>query len=216
MAAAEVYLFTGPENGEKGEAIANIREAARKKNGALDEYKYYASDTRLQDVISQLQNVSLFSSALFVVLRNAEQIKLKADIDLLASYIKGASDSPNTLILVSDENSVEKKLESLFATDHKKIFWEMFESDKISWIKNFFKKNEYSIEEDAVQLILNQYLSTFQRIVLLAMIYDELVQLGFNLWINGINRHRQRIYFRPYHLVGFLIKQQSVGTHTFE
>ena len=69
---------------------------------------------------------------------------------------------------------------------------------------------------DAVQLILYQYLSTLQRIVLLAMIYDELVQLRFNLRINGIHSYRQRVYFRFYHLVCLLIEQKSVGTHTFQ
>ena len=153
--AAEVYLYTGPENGEKNDAINSLRENARKKNGDLDEYKYYASDTRLQDVISQLQNVSLFSSALFVVLKNAELIKLKPEIELLASYINGASDSPNTLILVSDENSVEKKLENLIPADHKKIFWEMFENRKNQWVRDYFRKNGLSIEDEAVEQILD-------------------------------------------------------------
>ncbi len=154
MSQAEAYLFTGPENGDKNEAITNIREAARKKHSDIDEYSYFAADIKISDLVAQLQNESLFSSALFILVRNAEQIKLKADIDLLASWIKSAGDSANTLILTSDETYVEKKLESLFATDHKKVFWEMFDNRKPQWLKDFFRKNGYSVTDEAVDQIL--------------------------------------------------------------
>ncbi len=159
MAEAEVYLFTGPEIGDKQEAIANIRARAKKADESLDEYSYYVSDKSVSEIISQLQNVSLFSSALFVVVKNCEQIKLKNDIDLIASYVKSASSSAeankNTLILVSDENSVEKKLENCIPSSHKKIFWEMFENQKPQWVKNFFRKNGFGITDDAVDSVLN-------------------------------------------------------------
>ena len=153
MADTEIYLFTGPEAGEKNEAIAAIKAAAQKKNGTLDDYRYFASDVRVADVVAQLQNVGLFSSAVFIVLRNAELIKTKDDLELLASWAK-SGDAANTLILVSDENSVDKKLESLVPSNHKKVFWEMFENRKEQWLISFFKKNGFSIEPDAVSEIL--------------------------------------------------------------
>ena len=155
MKEPEIYLFTGPEIGEKKEAIETIREAAEKKNGPLDVYTYYASETRVIDVVSQLQNLSLFSGALFIVLKNAELIKGKGDIDTLSGWTAGgAKDSPNTLILVSDENSIEKKVEQLFPSSHRKIFWEMFENRKPQWVQGFFKKNGYSVSPEAVEQIL--------------------------------------------------------------
>lgn len=153
--AAEVYLFTGPEAGEKNDAIDSIRESARKAHGDLDEYKYYASDTRFADVIAQLQNENLFSAATFIVLRGAEQIKTKDDIDLLSSYIHGAVSSPNTLILVSDENGVERKLEGLFDSEHKRFFREMFENRKEDWVRSYFKRNGFSAESEAIGQILD-------------------------------------------------------------
>ena len=39
MAETEVYLFTGPEAGEKNEAIENLRDAASKKNNGIEQYK---------------------------------------------------------------------------------------------------------------------------------------------------------------------------------
>ena len=152
--SAEVYLFTGPELGDKNEVIEKLLNDARQKNSDLELYKYFSSDVRVSELVSQLQNMSLFSSALFVVYRNAEQIKQKSDIELLASYIKGAANSPNTLILTSDETSVDKKLESLIEKDHKKIFWEMFDNRKPAWVKDFFRRNGYSVTDDAVDQIL--------------------------------------------------------------
>lgn len=155
MVDSEIYLFTGPEIGEKNEAIATIKSLAQKKNGSLDIYSYYAADVRVQDVISQLQNESLFTQATFITLRNAEQIKLKSDIELIAQWAKSSGNSPNTLILVSDENSVDKKLEAAVPSSHKKMFWEMFENQKPQWVQNYFKKNGFSITSDAVESILD-------------------------------------------------------------
>lgn len=155
MAEPGIYLFTGPEIGEKNEAISNIRSQAEKDFGALEEYKYYASDIRIADLVSQLQNLSLFSSSLFIVVKNAELIKLKADIDLLASWIKDPGENKNILILVSDEKSIDSKLEKLVPSNHKKIFWELFEDRKKAWLINFFKKNDFKITSDAVDEILD-------------------------------------------------------------
>ncbi len=151
----EVYLFTGPENGDKSEALETIRKNADKSFGPLDFYRYYASETRVADVVSQLQNASLFSGALFIVLKNAELIKGKADIDLLVSYIKGAAGSPNTLVLESDENGIEKRIEAAVPASRKKIFWEMFESQKPLWVRRYFQKNGFRIEDEAVDQILD-------------------------------------------------------------
>ncbi len=152
--AGEVYLFTGPEAGEKNDALENIKQAARKAKGEIEEHKYYAGDIRTADLVAELQGQSLFSPSLFVTVRNAEQIKLKGDVDLLLSWIKVADASQNTLVLLSDENSIDRKIESAVASDHKKIFWEMFENQKPQWVEKFFRKNGFSVSRDAVTEIL--------------------------------------------------------------
>ena len=155
MTEAEVYLFTGPELGEKKEAIEKIKATAKKNNGALDEYTYYAGDERIQDIVAQLQNVSLFDQVLFITVRNAEQIKLKADIESILSWINGgAKERANTLILTSDENGIERKIEAAVPASHKKIFWEMFENRKTQWLQDFFRKNGFVIAPDAIDQIL--------------------------------------------------------------
>ena len=154
MASKEFYIFTGPEAGEKNDAIANIREQAKKKNGDIAEYRYYASDIRVADLVAQLQNASLFEPALFITVRSAETIKTKSDIELIVNWAKSSTESSNTLILISEENGIDKKLETACAGDHKKVFWEMFENRKSQWVESFFRKNGFFVTSDAVEQIL--------------------------------------------------------------
>ena len=149
-----VYLYTGPELGEKNDAVDALRQSLKKKFGSSDDFVYYAADVRIQDVVSQLRTESLFTPATFILLRNAETIKLKDDIELLGSWISNPSEN-NVLVLVSDEISVDPKLDKLIPKENKRIFWEMDDSRKESWVNNFFRKNGYYIEPDAVQTILD-------------------------------------------------------------
>lgn len=154
MGTAQVFLFTGPEVGEKDDAINTLKASAQKKNGEIELHKFYTADTRIEDVVSLLRNASLFSPALFVTLIGAEQIRTKSDIDLLSSWIKTADNSPNMLVLTSEDTSVDKRLESAVPAGQKKVFWEMFDSKKPQWVESFFRKNGYSVTKDAVGAIL--------------------------------------------------------------
>ena len=155
MASVPVYLFAGPEVGEKNDEILKLRVQSRKKYGALDEYTFYTADTRIADVMSILLNESLFADARFIVLNGAEQIKKKEDIEMLSSWINSSVNSTSTLILVTDENSCDKKLEALIPKENKRVFWEMYENRKEQWLIDFFKKNGYGITPDAVSMILD-------------------------------------------------------------
>jgi len=152
-AVAPVWLFTGPEIGERNEAVEQIRSVAAKR-GALDAHSLYAADSKIGDIVSLLRNGSLFADVRFVVLRNAEEIKKKEDIEQLSDWISGGSDDAY-LVLVSDEVGVDKKLEALVPKEHKRIFWELFENRKEQWINDFFRKAGYRVEPDAVQTILD-------------------------------------------------------------
>lgn len=151
---APVWLFTGPEIGERNAAVEQLKAGAAKA-GNLDIHSLYAADVRIGEVISLLQNGSLFADARFVVLRNAEIIKKKDDIDQLSAWIQeSAGITDACLVLVSDETSVDKKLENCVPKDHKRIFWEMFENRKEEWIVSFFRKEGFSVDQEAVETIL--------------------------------------------------------------
>lgn len=152
-----VYLYIGPEFGQRNDAIEKHKIEAEKKFGVLDYHLLYAQDVSLGEVLALLQGGSLFASARFIVLRNAELIKNKDDIELLRNWIDGIKSQnydDSYLFFVSDETSVDKKLENLIPKENKQIFWEMFENRKEQWVLDYFSKNGFDIQEDAIAAIL--------------------------------------------------------------
>jgi len=154
MAKGLCYLFTGPEIGERQDAIQKIRSELTKQYGtAPEEQSFYASETAVSDIVSVLRNGSLFSDARLILIKNAESIKKKEDIELLGGYIAQPQED-TTLILVSDEIAIDKKLEAVIPKEQKKIFWELFENRKTEWVSSFFKRAGFQIQPDAVETIL--------------------------------------------------------------
>jgi len=154
MARFYSFLFLGPEIGEKNEAVEARRRLLQKEAGCEPEiHSFYVGDKPFPEIVSVLLNGSLFSPARLILLKNAELIKKKSEIEALASFWKSPPDG-TMLILISDSTKVDAGVEKLFKKDEKKIFWEMFEADKERWVCNFFEKEGFRIEGGAVQAIL--------------------------------------------------------------
>jgi DNA polymerase III subunit delta len=151
---APLYLYTGPEFGERNDAVQAVKDAMKKKYGVLDEYLFYATEMSVSEIMTILQSGSLFTAASCIVLRAAEIIKKKEDVELIAGWTKHAAESTSALILVSDEVSIDSKIEKCVPPSHKKVFWEMFEDRKIPWLSGFFGKNGYTINDNAAEDIL--------------------------------------------------------------
>ncbi len=149
-----LWLFTGPELGERNEALAALRRTVEKKYGQLDNHLFYASDTSLSAILDTIRNGSLFAEARFAVVKNAEAIKKKEDIQALAQWAGQATNDGAFLVLISDEISIDKKIEALVPKDHKRIFWELFDNKKQDWIRRFFAQSNIRIEADAVTVLL--------------------------------------------------------------
>jgi DNA polymerase-3 subunit delta len=153
MGKGTCYLFTGPELGEKADETARIRSALREKYGeALEETTFYAQETPTGEMTGIMLSGSLFSSARLFVIKNAEAVKKKEDVKMLASVLENLDDSA-TVILLSDENGIDRTLEKAVGAN-KKIFWEMFENRKREWLQNFFRREGYTITANAVDTIL--------------------------------------------------------------
>lgn len=152
--SAPIYLFSGPEFGERNDAVAAVKKSLNDKFGSVEYYTYYSMETDPQSALVQLYSESLFSAATCVVYNGAETIKKKEDIDKISSWAGGAGDA-SVLILVSDEISCDAKLEKIIPKENRKQFWEMFEDRKIPWLKNYFSKNGFSIDDDACEEILD-------------------------------------------------------------
>lgn len=152
-AAGPIYLYTGPEFGKRNEAVDAVKAAHKKQFGVIDEHSFYLLETPFSEVMTILQSGTLFSDGVCVVCKNAELIKKKDEIQMISDWLKNPEPSA-ILILVSDEISVDSKLEKLIPTANRKKFWEMFERDKLPWVTSYFSKNGYRIQQGAAKLIL--------------------------------------------------------------
>ena len=152
-AAGPIYLYTGPEFGKRNEAVDAVKAAHKKQFGVIDEHSFYLLETPFSEVMTILQSGTLFSDGVCVVCKNTELIKKKDEIQMISDWLKNPEPSA-ILILVSDEISVDSKLEKLIPTANRKKFWEMFESDKLPWVTSYFSKNGYRIQQGAAKLIL--------------------------------------------------------------
>lgn len=159
-----VYLYTGPEAGEKNDAVKAIKTSLKKKYGQIEESLYYATESSPTEYLSILQNENLFSDATCIVIKNADAIKKPNEISMIIDWIQSGQIDKNVLILISDEYSINSKLDKAIPPSNKKIFWELSETRRHEWIKNFFSKNGYSIEDDAVNSIVEMFESNTETL----------------------------------------------------
>lgn len=149
-----LYLFTGTEFGERDDAVNAALNAHKKQFGEIDEHLFYLLETPFSQVMTILQSGTLFSDGVFIVCKNAELLKKKEDIQMLSDWLENP-DASAILILISDENTVDAKLEKIIPPANRKKFWEMFEDKKLPWLSEYFRKNGYTIQTGAAQLILD-------------------------------------------------------------
>jgi len=100
-----------------------------------------------------MRNGSLFAASRLFLIKSAELIKKKEDIDLLSSYLANPSDS-TYLILISEETSIARGLEKEILPANKRIFWELLDSEKSEWVAAFFRKEGFRISAEGVETIL--------------------------------------------------------------
>jgi len=143
------YIFLGPELGKKQDAVNALRE----KNHGAEESVFYAGETPVSEIADTLLNISLFSSSRTIIVKNADLIKKKDDIDLIVSCIEDMGET-TTLILLSDETRLASGLENAVPKDRRQIFYEMFEREKTEWVRQFFSREGIKIDRDCIDLIL--------------------------------------------------------------
>jgi len=153
---ANCFLFLGPELGEKSDAVKSLRKKLKTKSGSsseLEEISFYAEETTLNEIVSLIRNGSLFSEERLIIIKNAELIKKKDDAELLAACIKHL-ESGTTLVLISEEARLDKRIEDAVPRENKTIFWELFENKKTEWLSSFFRRSGCSIDESGIRAIL--------------------------------------------------------------
>ncbi|GHV73905.1 DNA polymerase III subunit delta [Spirochaetia bacterium] len=153
MSKGSCLLFLGPEFGEKQDAIAEIRRGIQKQSGTPpEETSFYAGETAVSEMVSVLRNGSLFADTRLIFIKNAELLKKKDEVELLASYMAAPQDD-TTLIFISDNTGLDKALEKP-AGKGKRIFWELFENKKTEWVATYFRREGFRIDDAGIEAIL--------------------------------------------------------------
>lgn len=149
-----IYLYLGPEEGEKHAAIAEQRAALQSRvGGELEEYNLYAFDSSPADLVGILLNGSLFGSGIFVRYKSVEQLRRKDEIAPILRY--AASPNENALlVLESSETRVHDDLGKAAGPSGRRIFWEMFEDQKQAWLSGYFRRHKVAIDPEALELLL--------------------------------------------------------------
>jgi DNA polymerase-3 subunit delta len=145
------YIFLGPELGKKQNAIVELRK--KLSGGHQEETVYYAGETAVSQMASEIQNQSLFAETRLFMVKNAELIKKKEEIDLLVSCIQEL-DEGTVLILVSDETRIAAGFDDAVPRENRQVFYELFESEKNRWVQDFFRQQGFSIDSDGIETVL--------------------------------------------------------------
>ncbi|MDR0497358.1 MAG: DNA polymerase III subunit delta [Treponema sp.] len=147
-ASCNCFLFLGPELGEKFDALNALRTKLQ-----TEETGFFAGETPLREIVSFLKNGSLFSESRLVIIKNAEFITKKDELELLVSAILQL-EANTTLVLISEETRLDKRIEDAVPRSNKIIFWELFENKKNDWVGAFFRRAGCSIDESGIGTIL--------------------------------------------------------------
>jgi DNA polymerase-3 subunit delta len=153
MAAGFCRLFLGPEIGKKQDAIEEIRRILPGDTSPPEETSFYAGETAVSQMTAALRNGSLFADSRLFLIKNAELIKKKDEVELLASYIT-APQEDTALILISEQTSLAKGLEDAAGRENRKVFYELFENQKTEWVDSFFRRAGFRIAPGAIETIL--------------------------------------------------------------
>jgi len=149
---AGTWLFLGPEIGEKQNAIEEIRKKLS-AGAPPEETVFYAGETTVSAMVSVMLNGSLFADKRLFLVKSAEGIKKKEELDLLSPCL--ASPPADTfIILISEETSVAKGLEKAVPPANKRVFWELLDSRKTEWVRNFFMREGFKINSEGIETIL--------------------------------------------------------------
>ena len=193
-----IYMLLGPESGEKEKFIETIRkEIISKTKEEPEVHKFYPFDTSAGDIIALMKNGSLFSSHKLVFLNEAQDIK-REDIKPYCEYLKNPSKDV-TFIIKSSQISISKPLTAAVAGSNKKIFWELFENQKRSWIIAYFHRSEVKIDHKAVELMLemvNNNTDDMRKICeKLILFFGGGVNLTYNMIENFIYHSKEENVF---------------------
>jgi len=146
------YILIGPELGKKQIAIQEIKKEMA-NNTVCEETVFYAGETPVNQIVFEIQNQSLFAQSRLFLIKNAELIKKKDEIDSLDTCVRELDDG-TVLILISEETRLAAGLDNLVPKEKRRVFYELFESEKNEWVRDFFTQHGFRIDADGIETVL--------------------------------------------------------------
>ncbi len=169
-----IDILLGPEEGMKNEKIKELKKLDRALHSDMEEKLYIGGEDESDELYSDLNEGSLFSSFKFVTIKHFENAK-KSDriVSVIDEFSKNDSNSVHLVISTSDlkptnlPSSLQDKIKSA------EKFYELYESQKKDIILRRARERGYFITEDGINEILRSVENTKSEIIsLLDMIID--------------------------------------------
>ena len=205
----DTFLLLGPEKGLKEDFINKTMESMPQCSVS----KFYGFEDYENEMFATLGNSGLFEEKKLIILFNVEELKTKQKVDPIVEYIKNPSDDV-TFLLESPELYINASIMSAVKSSNVLKFYELFESKKNEWLRNFFRRNGLGVSNGAVSAIIERVDNNISEF--------ESVCTGLSLYIKGLNRtsleeadveeflaHTKEE--TPFTLLGFIVKKDLKG-----
>ncbi len=148
------YLLLGPETGAKEQELREIRDQLRKTDGGEVELsRFYPFETENGEILTVLNNNSLFSDHRMVIISQAEQLGASM-VETIANYLAHPVETA-TLIIISSEFYLSQKIMKAIPQKNIKTFYDLLENQKSEWIRTFFRKLGISITAEGIELLID-------------------------------------------------------------
>ncbi len=147
------YIITSDDSLALKDKISEIKKAL---DPSYEEIYYDLEDDSLQSLIDELSTISLFDNPKFVIVKNSNKLVNMKNESLLDLYkAMNNTDSQNVLILQilnlsdfkADTFETLKRYSTLIDVRIKNI-------PKEEYIKNYFNKDNYQIDDEATNLLI--------------------------------------------------------------
>lgn len=157
MPQFNAVLLLGPEEGEKQDWIDREKKKLLSEYPDLEISLFFAFETDGGDVMEALSGGSLFSSHHLVIIKHFEDAKKTSPlVKQLAAYLKEPSEDSH-LFIVSEltSYSLPQEIVKCFPKDKVITFWELDETKKRNYLRNFFRQEGFGISDAAITTILS-------------------------------------------------------------
>lgn len=154
---AEIKFLLGTEEGEKQNYLEAEKKRLRQLHPDLEIITFFAFDTDAGDLEEALFSSSLFSAYSLVIIKHYEEAAKDSPINkVIMKFISSGSETASLIVISNQTNySLPSAISKALKKDQMIVFWEMFENQKQDWIRSFFRKEGWTVTNDAIRYILD-------------------------------------------------------------